>query len=342
MKQNRKIIIIIDGWGDKFSVFTKTKTPNIDKISSMGMRTYMNPIQGVAPESGVAQFVILGQPINKYTGRGPIEALGAGIKLKKGEIAIRCNFAKLKKGHVYDIRAKIPDKKTITKLNKIDKNIRIIPTLEYRAIMIVKNVNSNNVKNTHPGYVKMGNISQAVQYNLNFKERITGVKQIDDFLFKAELIMKNMTLLLRGAGSSLPKVEKMKDWEFIGDMPIEHGLAKLLEMSTIHRPKTLKQEIEKIIKTKKNVYLQIKSPDFYSHKGDCKGKIKAIEKIDKALKPLVKLVEENKIIICITADHATPCHAKVHTSDPVPFIISPYRERLGMRIQGKDVMKLLR
>ena len=337
----KKIIIIIDGWGDKFSVFTKAKTPNMDKIALMGSKTYMNPIQGLAPESGVAQFVILGQSLSKYTGRGPLEALGAGVKLKKNETAIRCNFAKLKKGMVSDIRAKIPDKRTITKLNKIDKNIRIIPTIEYRAVMIVKNINSNNVKNTHPGYIKMGNISRAVQYNLNFKERITGIKSIDDFLFKAEQIMKNRTLVLRGAGSSLPKVKKMKDWEFIGDMPVEQGLAKLLQMTTIHRPKTLKQEIEKTINAKKNVYLQIKSPDFYSHKGNCKGKIKAIEKIDRSLKPLIRLVEENKIIVCITADHATPCNVKVHTSDPVPFIISPYRKRLGMRIQGKDVMKLL-
>ena len=43
-----------------------------------------------------------------------------------------------------------------------------------------------------------------------------------------------------------------------------------------------------------------------------------IQKIDQAIGKLLKL--ENTII-CVTADHSTPCSAKDHTADPVPVLI---------------------
>ncbi len=337
----KKIIIILDGWGDSHAVLKKTKTPNIDKIALLGTRTYMYPIKGIAPESGASQFAILGQPLNKYPGRGPTEALGAGIHLKKDEIAVRCNFAKVSKHKITDIRAKIPSCSVIAKLNKINKNIKIVPTVDYRAVMIVKGVNPDHVRNTHPGYIEYKNFSIARHFELKFIEKRTGIPGIDSFIMQAEKIMKNKTLLLRGAGSAVKINKKMKNWVFIGDMPIEHGLAKMLGMSVTHRPKTLKAEIQQVVKQKKNIYLQIKGPDSAGHEGNCRSKIKEIEKIDKALKPLINIVEKQEAIVCITSDHATPCKAKVHTSEAVPFIIAPFCNRLPLRIEGKDVMKLL-
>lgn len=100
----------------------------------------------------------------------------------------------------------------------------------------------------------------------------------------------------------------------MADMPVEIGLGKLLGMK-IQKKKNV---INFIKKTKKNVYIQIKGPDHFGHKKNLKGKIKSIEKIDKLLKPLTKV--KNKVI-CITADHSTPCNLGIHSKDPVPILI---------------------
>src|SRR3989338_5713485 len=139
---NRKIILIIlDGIGDLPIAKLGNKTP----LGAAGKPNL------IALESGAAQYAILGYPLSKCPRRGPLEALGIGYKLKKGEIAIRCNFARAREKKIVDVRMKIPPRGIIKKLNRIDPEIRIIPTLDYRAVMIVKNA-SDNVSNTHPGY----------------------------------------------------------------------------------------------------------------------------------------------------------------------------------------------
>ncbi len=43
-----------------------------------------------------------------------------------------------------------------------------------------------------------------------------------------------------------------------------------------------------------------------------------IQKIDQALE---KVLHVKNTIICITADHSTPCSVGDHTADPVPVVI---------------------
>lgn len=347
----KKILIILDGLADKGNntSLQLAKTPNLDLLAKNGKTGLMYPIKNIAPESGASQFSILGQDLAKYPGRGPIEALGLGIKLKKGEIALRCNFAKIKGEKITDIRAKIPSKKILSKLNKLNPDIKIIPSIGYRAVMIIKNA-SPNVSNTHPGYIKHKNISKAITA-IKTKKTCKGdkktSKKINDFIKEVEKILTNRTILIRGAGKAPPKIKKIENWALIADMPVEIGLGRLLSMQILKKEEVIKQTIS----CKKNIYVQIKGPDTYGHKGDKKAKIKAIEKIDKTLKPLTKL---KNTIICITSDHATPCSLKRHSADPVPVLIyGKGKDKVNRfsekdckkgslkQIYGKDLMKLL-
>ena len=305
----QKVIIILDGLsGDK--ALDLAKTPNLNFFAKNSKCGLMYPIRNIAPESGEAQFSILGYNLKDYPGRGPIEALGINYKIKN-ETALRCNFADFKNNKLLNTRSPLPSKNLIKKINKIDKDIKIIPTIGYRAVMIIKNI-SPNIKNTHPGYIKYKNISKAVIPKM--EKTKSNNKKIDNFIKKLEKILKNKTILIRGAGNKLPKLKKLKNWIMMGDMSIEIGLGRLLGMKILQK----KQIINQILNSKKNVYIQIKGPDSYAHKKDLKGKIKAIEKIDKLLKPLTKI--ENKII-CITADHSTSSNLGIHTKDPVPVLI---------------------
>jgi len=351
------ILIILDGLGDipykqlnNKTPLEYAKTPNLDFLAKNGKTGLLQPIKNTAPESGEAQFSILGQNLNDYPGRGPIEALSKNIHLKQNQIALRCNFAQINNNKITSLREKIPSKKIIKKLNEINKDIKIIPTIDYRAVMIVNNAHLP-ITNTHPGYITYKNISRVITPILK-KKTCKGHKQtankINNFIKQAEEILKNKTILIRGAGTKPKKIKPLKNWSLIASMPVELGLAKLLNIKIIKR----KNEIKQAIKTNTNVYVQIKGPDTYSHRGDLKGKIRVIEQIDKQLKPLKNL--ENTTI-CITSDHSTPCKLKRHSKDPVPLIIYNDKDKDSTQklsekhcktsslktIQGKDLLETL-
>ena len=101
------LYIVIDGMGDlpDKNLGNKTPleaalTPNLDALARKGKTGLMYSVKkGVAPESDVAVISLLGYDPFKYsTGRGIIEAVGAGLNLKDGDLALRCNFATLGKG----------------------------------------------------------------------------------------------------------------------------------------------------------------------------------------------------------------------------------------------------
>lgn len=352
----RKIIVILDGLADTPIKALKNKTPlevantpTLDYLASKSFCGLMYPIKGIAPESGSSIFNLLGYPLNKYPGRGPIEALGADIKLPKPFLALRVNFAKIQNNKLLNIRTQPPSPQQLRQINSIDKKIKLYPTKDHRGVLIINKKLSKEISNTHPGYKRYKNYSKARPGIYNKEQPLSGNKQtkkeLQNFLKKAKAILKNKTLLLRGAGNSLPKLKNLKNWAIISDMPIEKGIGKLTGMKVVKH-----SLVQNLLTAKKNVIVQIKGPDTYGHKGDHVGKIKAIEALDTKLKPLKKL---QKAILCITSDHATPCNLKSHSAHPVPFLIynkppnniKKFSEKAckkGKTIQGKDLMKYLK
>ena len=101
------IFAVIDGMGDlpidelgNKTPLEAAVTPNMDYLARNGQTGLMYTVgKGVAPESDAAVISLLGYDPFKYsTGRGIIEAVGAGIDVKNGDLALRCNFATLGRG----------------------------------------------------------------------------------------------------------------------------------------------------------------------------------------------------------------------------------------------------
>ena len=86
---------------------------------------------------------------------------------------------------------------------------------------------------------------------------------------------------------------------------------------------------KKYIKKYYFAFVHIKPTDIYGENGDCQGKKKFIEKIDKALSGLKNF----KGLLIITADHSTPCSHKDHSGDPVPLLIH------GGNVKADNVVK---
>jgi 2,3-bisphosphoglycerate-independent phosphoglycerate mutase len=180
------IFIAIDGMGDlpiaelgNKTPLEAAETPNMDFLARNGKTGLMYTVKkGVAPESDVAVISLLGYDPFKYsTGRGVIESVGAGIDMRDGDLALRCNFATLGNGiTIIDRRVK----RTLTteeaaELSKdANENIRMEScsaefefknTLGHRAVLVFKSNDqkclSSKITNSDPAYIMVNGIGVA-------------------------------------------------------------------------------------------------------------------------------------------------------------------------------------
>ncbi len=364
-----KLIIILDGASDKGknTPLRLAKILNLNYLAENGKCGMMDVVgKNIAPESDQAMISLLGFDVGKvYTGRGILEALGADIKVKN-KIYVRCNFALLNKdGTIKNIEA-IPEKKDIDILRREFKNlsVELIPTVGHRAVLVL-NTGSPKVTPTHPGYKIIYNNMTTAQpikdkklYPLISKPLEKSAAEtariINKVTILSKFLLKDKVILMRGASKHLPILKGLNNFVLIADMPVELAIGKLCKMKVIKKPKSLLELSRIVLKNIKrhNVYLEIKGPDIFGHQGNKSGKIKMLEKIDREFISNIKNLKET--VICITADHSTPCSLKAHSSDPVPVLIygngkdncQAFNEvdcRKGIlgRFNGKSLLSLL-
>lgn len=183
LSMNKKLIyIILDGAADRVEKGTSIETaytPNLDEISKNGRGGMHYPAgRGIAPESDIAVFNLLGYNHEKYYfSRGPVEVLGVDLELKeKCEIALRGNLATADydKGVIIDRRVGrdiTTEEATqlIKEIENIDLGIyggyaKVKVGLDYRLAIIIGSTEyglSDKISNTDPAYIKHGNISIA-------------------------------------------------------------------------------------------------------------------------------------------------------------------------------------
>ncbi|MGB9021837.1 MAG: phosphoglycerate mutase, partial [Candidatus Bathyarchaeia archaeon] len=96
MTSYKALLVICDGMGDRvqreFGDETPlgiAKTPTFDRLASTGSVGLMDPVSpGIRPGSDYATTALLGyDPRVYYVGRGGLEAAGAGMELKPGDVA---------------------------------------------------------------------------------------------------------------------------------------------------------------------------------------------------------------------------------------------------------------
>ncbi len=183
-----KVLVILDGIGDLpckalrgKTPLEAAKTPNLNALAKESNFGYVHTVaENVAPESDVAVTALLGyDPYKLYPGRGPLEAYGAGVAFKPGELALRTNFATIddtkkivrrfsshnEPQHILDRRAgrtlTTAEAKelamVINKTVRLDVPFEFIPTVEHRGIIVFHSDLSSNISNVDPAYEKVGN-----------------------------------------------------------------------------------------------------------------------------------------------------------------------------------------
>ena len=261
------ILVTLDGIGDLpcrqlegKTPLEAANTPNLDFFATRGEMGGMYPVRpGFIPESDEALISIFGNELINST-RGQLEARGTDIKLTRGDLALRVNFAtidSLKEGNIIDRRAG----RTLTTaeaeelaraLNKIKIPCKFVfkPTIQHRGVLIFRGGFSDNITGNDSTYSK-GVAKEAekirpfealddeenTQYTVNilreFVNKAFGVLDIhpvNEERRRKGLLPANY-LLLRGAGIEPPKLKFYKRWLSVAYMPLEVGFSKVSGMN---------------------------------------------------------------------------------------------------------------
>ena len=357
------------------------KTPHMDSLAKNGKTGLMYTVgKGMAPESDVAVVSVLGyDPFQYHVSRGALESVGAGMDMKSGDLAIRCNFGTLAPDNssIIDRRAgrnltqeeadKLADAiNEQVELEAHPVSLEIKSTVAYRAALVIRTENSplsGNISNTDPAYKRINSVGVAdldaemvlkICNPLDDTEAAkVSAKLVNEFTIKATQVLDNHevnqkrvkegklkanVILSRDAGSMIPDFPLLRDiygldFVCLADMNVERGISKLAGMSLVDLPlpskdlvSDCKLRIKKLLETLPNYdcfYIHIKGPDEPGHDGDYTLKAELIEIIDQHfVGEMLKHINLDDHLVCITADHSTPCNLKAHSDDPVPVLIA--------------------
>jgi 2,3-bisphosphoglycerate-independent phosphoglycerate mutase len=179
------IYVAIDGMGDlpikaldNKTPLEAAETPNLNALAQNGKTGLMYTVgKGVAPESDAAVISLLGYDPFKYsTGRGAIEAVGAGVPMKDGDVALRCNFATVSENNtLLDRRAgrtlstqEATELANITnqqvKLESYPATFELKATLGHRAVLVIRSKDkplSGKIYNSDPAYAIVNGLGVA-------------------------------------------------------------------------------------------------------------------------------------------------------------------------------------
>lgn len=195
----RLLYLVLDGAADSPSAgetsLEMARTQALDKLAAISIGGLMYPIEeGVAPESDAAVLSLLSyDPHRYYTGRGPLEALGAGIEIREGyEVAFRANFATINEDTLEIVDRRVGRSLTSSEARKLgaavdglelglyDGYARVKATVGHRAVVVIGSRSrklSDEVDNTDPAYAKVGRISVA---RPSFEKRVARCKPLRD------------------------------------------------------------------------------------------------------------------------------------------------------------------
>ena len=378
------LMVVLDGIGglpmaiDGETELATAKTPNLDALareSQLGQTELVGA--GITPGSGPGHLSLFGyDPIKFVVGRGALSAVGIGVKLSAGDVAVRGNFATLEGDRIVkDRRAGRPsDEKNAEIVAKLKAGISAIDGIpveiytesEHRFVVVFRAQGTPlgaNLSDVDPQDTGVQPLSAEAHDEAS--QKTAGL--VNSFVTQAEGILKDEPIvngvLFRGY-SDVPHFPSFDDIyklraACIASYPMYKGLASLVGMDVLDVAGEEDALSGKVETLKKNwgeydfFYFHIKKTDSTGEDGDFAAKVKKIELFDALLPELLALEPD---VICVVGDHSTPSKLATHSWHPVPLLIrSKYgrkdlaqrytedealRGSLGLR-KGTEIMPLL-
>ncbi|MFP3188506.1 MAG: 2,3-bisphosphoglycerate-independent phosphoglycerate mutase [Sulfolobaceae archaeon] len=366
MKHYKILLFIADGLGDRPVSKLNYKTPleavdkpTVRELLKSSLVGLMDPISpGVVAGSDTSHLSIFGlDPKKFYKGRGAFEAIGAGARLKGGDVAFRGNFATVDNEFVVkDRRAgrKIEEAEDLVrelneKIKEIDGvEVKFFHGTEHRVAVVLRGKGlSDKISDTDPHEVGKKVLDSRPLTNSDAAKRTAEIvnkltKRIYEVLSQSEYNKKRIEkgelpaniILLRGASEyeELPAFESYTKLKAaaVSATALIKGICEQLGMKVVTPVGATggldtnyigkAEEAAKLLNDYDFVFLHLKATDAASHDGNVEGKKYAIEMIDKMIGKILDRFG-SEIVIAITGDHATPVEVREHTGDPVPFML---------------------
>ena len=205
----KKILyVILDGLGDEphpdlggRTPLEAADTPNLDSVARKGRSgTVVTVGEGIAPESDIAVFSILGyDPHTQHAGRGPLEALGVGLEMQDGDLAWRANFATVDENEtIIDRRAgrDLSTEEAGALAESVNASVSIAPakatfvaTSEHRAVLHIRADEplDSEISNSDPAYERRGPLGIALETFEPFARECASLNDTEGSRLGAEL-----------------------------------------------------------------------------------------------------------------------------------------------------------
>ncbi|WP_287586975.1 cofactor-independent phosphoglycerate mutase [Candidatus Borrarchaeum sp.] len=357
------IIIVGDGMGDypieelgHKTPLEVAKTPNLDKLASMGKCGKLVTIpEGADPESALANMSILGYDISNFQGRGVLEAAAMGINVDERDIAFRCNTICVENdtiknhsgGHISSEESHELIEAVAKELG--NEEIRFFPGVSYRHILILKHKYSPDLICTPPHDVPGTPFKDVLVKAKDISGEKTA-ELLNTLIIQSRSVLENHPVNIRRVNAGKNAANMIWPWApgrkpvmktfqekfgikgaVISAVDLIRGLGIYAGFNVIDvdgatglydtNYEGKAEECLKALETYDLVYVHIEAPDEASHQGDLNLKIKCIEDFDKRVVGRILKKLKDNIKLTVLTDHYNPISVRTHTCEPVPFLI---------------------
>lgn len=369
-KNSSKIFfLVIDGLGglpiDGKTELEAANHPELDKLTKKSAVGLVNitDILGIIPGSGPGHFSIFGYNPYMSLGRGVLDAFGADIEVKEGDIVARGNFATLENGLLIDRRAgRISTEKAQAIVKQCLSGIEIegikfifYSTKEHRLALIARGEGlSLPITDSDPGKEGMAPLEVRAQFQA--AERLAGLmnklnQEINRRLANNPIEPKANTVIFRGF-DTLQKIPSLKELYKLDAFasctyPAYRGIAQAIGMEILPLAGTAISDQVRTVK--ENIqrgdlfYIHIKATDKYGEDGNFADKVKVIEEVDKFIPEIIKMMDlEKGDTLVVTGDHSTPAKMKSHSWHSLPALIyskDSFESKQVIRFTEEEVKK---
>ncbi|MBF4510170.1 MAG: phosphoglycerate mutase [Aeromicrobium sp.] len=331
------------------------RTPNLDALAALGRSGLLYPLgPGLAPSSHQAHFALFGYGDRDFPGRGLFEALGEGLPPAEGEIVLRANLASVsERGGVLWIDER-PDPRAGDAPYLADAGldatidgirVRFVHTGALQGLLFLSATDGRPLSHfvsdadplhadtailevrpleEAPDAATAARTARALNAWIRHTREALAGQPLDAMLVKWAGALAHVTPFplrtgLRGVS--------------LGAGALYAGLSAALGLD--HRELGVEPDPEADVAVRVAatldliaegydfVHLHTKWPDMAGHRKDPAHKAAVIKGVDRALAPLVPLVERGELVVAICPDHQTPSAGPLyHGGGAVPLVIA--------------------
>jgi 2,3-bisphosphoglycerate-independent phosphoglycerate mutase len=322
------------------------RMPHLARLAARGEVGLADVIPaGLPPGSDVGNLSILGyDPSQYHTGRAPIEAAAMGVDLAPDEVAYRCNLVTIDAdGTMVDFAAgHVTSEQSHPIIAALDvalgagrDGVRFHPGVEYRHLCVVpRDLGDAECVPPHdltgrPALLPTGPAAAKLIDLMDASKPVVRAAAAE-----VGSVATQIWLWGQGTRPQLPDFTARYGvpGRLSSAVDLVRGLGVLSGIEVLDVPGATagfdndyaaqRDAALKSLEDRDFFLLHVEATDEAGHQGAIDEKVTSLERWDaEIIGPVVAALGDAPYRILLLPDHATPCAARTHTSDPVPYLL---------------------